>query len=133
MLGIVLVSHGKLAEEMLRVAEHVVGPQTGIECVGIANDDDVELKRHEILEKTSAVDTGDGVVVITDMFGGTPSNLALSIMEERNVEIISGMNLPMLVKLVRQRAEPMAEAVVAAQEAGRRYINIASHLLKLDS
>lgn len=132
MLGIVLVSHGNLAREMLSVTEHVVGKQTGIECVGIALDDDVELKRHEILEKTSAVDTGDGVIIITDMFGGTPSNLALSIMEERNIEIISGMNLPMLVKLIRERSEPMAQAVVAAQEAGRRYINIASHLLKLD-
>lgn len=133
MLGIVLVSHGNLSKEMLAVAEHVVGPQTGIECVSIFVDDDVEEKRHEILERTSAVDTGDGVVIITDMFGGTPSNLALSIMEERNIEIISGMNLPMLVKLIRERAEPMGEAVVAAQEAGRRYINIASHLLKLDS
>lgn len=132
MLGIVLVSHSNLAREMLSVAEHVVGKQTGIECVGIGVEDDVELKRHEILEKTSAVDTGDGVVIMTDMFGGTPSNLALSIMEERNIEIVSGMNLPMLVKLIRERSEPMAEAVVAAQEAGRRYINIASHLLKLD-
>lgn len=133
MLGIVLVSHSNLAREMLSVAEHVVGKQTGIECVGIGVEDDVELKRHEILEKTSAVDTGDGVVIMTDMFGGTPSNLALSIMEERNIEIVSGMNLPMLVKLIRERSEPMAEAVVAAQEAGRRYINIASHLLKLDA
>lgn len=133
MLGIVLVSHGNLAKEMLTVTEHVVGAQTGIECVGINVEDDVELKRHEILEKTSLVDTGDGVVVITDMFGGTPSNLALSIMEERNIEIISGMNLPMLVKLIRMRGEKMEDAVVAAQEAGRRYINIASHLLKLDN
>ena len=133
MLGIVLVSHGNLAKEMLSVAEHVVGPQTGIACIGISNDDDIEQKRHEILERTSEVDTGDGVVIITDMIGGTPSNLALSIMEERNVEIISGMNLPMLVKLVRERSEPMADAVTKAQEAGRRYINIASHLLKLDA
>lgn len=133
MLGIVLVSHGHLSKEMLTVAEHVVGPQTGIECVSIFTDDDVEEKRHEILEKTSAVDTGDGVVIITDMFGGTPSNLALSIMEERNIEIISGMNLPMLVKLIRERSEPMDKAVVAAQDAARRYINIASHLLKLDA
>lgn len=132
MLGIVLVSHGNLAKEMLSVTEHVVGKQTGVECVGINVEDDVELKRHEILEKTSAVDTGDGAVVITDMFGGTPSNLALSIMEERNIEIISGMNLPMLVKLIRMRGEKMEDAVVAAQEAGQRYINIASHLLKLD-
>ena len=93
----------------------------------------MELKRHEILEKTSAVDTGDGVVVVTDMFGGTPSNLAISMMEERNIEVISGMNLPMLVKLVRVRDEALSDAVVQAQEAGQKYINIASRLLKLDS
>jgi len=101
--------------------------------VGISNSDDMELKRHEILEKTSAVDTGDGVVVVTDMFGGTPSNLAISMMEERNIEVISGMNLPMLVKLVRARDEVLTDAVIQAQEAGQKYINIASHLLKLDS
>lgn len=133
MLGIVLVSHGNLSKEMLLVAEHVVGKQNGIECVSIFTDDDVEQKRHEILEKTSLVDTGDGTVIVTDMFGGTPSNLALSIMEERNIEIISGMNLPMLIKLIRERGEAMDKAATAAQEAGRRYINIASHLLKLDS
>lgn len=133
MIGIVLVTHGRLAYEMLNVAQHVVGPQKGVECVGINPDDDTELKRHEILEKTAAVDTGDGVIVITDMFGGTPSNLAISIMEERNVEVISGMNIPMLVKLMRERSETIPDAVAAAQEAGRKYINIASHLLKLDT
>ncbi len=132
MIGIVLVSHGNLAKEMRRVAEHVVGPQDGVECVCIEVNDDMEQKRHEILEKTSDVDTGDGVVVVTDMFGGTPSNLAISILEERNIEVISGMNVPLLVKLMRERSETIADAVVAAQEAGRRYINIASHLLKLD-
>ena len=133
MIGIVLVTHGRLAFEMLDVTQHVVGPQQGIACVGINPDDDMELKRHEILEKTAEVDTGDGVIVITDMFGGTPSNLAISIMEERNIEVISGMNIPLLVKLVRERNETIADAVVDAQEAGRKYINIASHLLKLDS
>ncbi len=133
MIGIVLVGHGNLPKEMLAVMEHVVGHQEGVEAVCISVSDDMEQKRHEILEKTSAVDTGDGVVVVTDMFGGTPSNLAISIMEERNIEVISGMNVPLLVKLVRERSESMADAVVAAQEAGRRYINIASHLLKLDS
>ena len=127
------MTHGRLAYEMLNVAQHVVGPQNGVEFVGINPDDDMELKRHEILEKTAAVDTGDGVVVITDMFGGTPSNLAISIMEERNVEVISGMNIPMLVKLMRERSETIPDAVAAAQEAGRKYINIASHLLKLDT
>ena len=133
MIGIVLVTHGKLAYEMLNVTQHVVGPQNGVECVGIEPDDDMEIKRHEILEKTAAVDTGDGAVIITDMFGGTPSNLAISIMEERNIEVISGMNIPMLVKLMRARSETIPDAVAAAQEAGRKYINIASHLLKLDS
>lgn len=133
MIGIVLVTHGRLAEEMLAVTEHVVGAQTGVACVGIEPMDDSEEKRHEILEKTAEVDTGDGVVVITDMFGGTPSNLAISIMEERNIEVISGMNIPMLVKLMRERGETVNDAVVAAQEAGRKYINIASHLLKLDN
>lgn len=133
MIGIVLVTHGRLAYEMLNVTQHIVGPQTGIECVGIEPNDDTELKRHEILEKTAAVDTGDGVVVITDMFGGTPSNLAISIMEERNIEVISGMNIPMLVKLMRERGETVQDAVNAAQEAGRKYINIASQLLKLDN
>ncbi len=133
MIGVVLVTHGRLAYEMLEVTQHVVGPQTGVECVGIKPDDDMELKRHEILEKTAAVDTGDGVIVITDMFGGTPSNLAISIMEERNIEVISGMNIPMLVKLMRKRNETIPDAVSAAQEAGRKYINVASHLLKLDN
>lgn len=133
MIGIVLVAHCNLAQEMLQVVEHVVGKQEGIECVGIQITDDMEKKRHEILEKTSLADKGDGVVVVTDMFGGTPSNLAISIMEERNIEVISGMNIPLLVKLVRERNETIADAVVDAQDAGRKYINIASHLLKLDS
>jgi len=133
MIGSVLVAHGNLAKEMVHVLQHVVGEQNNIEYVGISNSDDMELKRHEILEKTSAVDTGDGVVVVTDMFGGTPSNLAISMMEERNIEVISGMNLPMLVKLVRARDEVLTDAVIQAQEAGQKYINIASHLLKLDS
>lgn len=133
MIGIVLVTHGRLAQEMLNVTQHVVGPQTDVACVGISADDDMETKRQEILEKTAEVDKGDGVIVITDMFGGTPSNLAISIMEERNIEVISGMNIPMLVKLMRVRNETVADAVSAAQEAGRKYINIASHLLKLDA
>lgn len=133
MIGIVLVTHGHLAQEMLAVAQHVVGVQQGVECVGINPDDDMELKRREILDKTASTDTGDGAIIITDMFGGTPSNLAISIMEERNIEVISGMNIPMLVKLMRERNETIPDAVAAAQEAGRKYINIASHLLKMDS
>lgn len=133
MIGIVLVAHNNLSKEMISIMEHVTGPQENVEAVCIFPDDDVEEKRREILEKTSAVDTGDGVVVLTDMFGGTPSNLAISIMEERNIEVISGMNIPLLVKLVRDRAESLEEASLHAQEAGRRYINIASQLLKLDT
>lgn len=133
MIGIVLVAHNNLAKEMMGVMEHVAGPQENMEVVCIFPTDDVEEKRREILEKTSAVDTGDGVVVLTDMFGGTPSNLAISIMEERNIEVISGMNIPLLVKLVRERAESLEDAALHAQEAGRRYINIASQLLKLDT
>lgn len=133
MIGIVLVAHENLAFEMRRVVEHVIGPLEKVECVGIKVEDDTEKKRLEILEKTSAVDTGDGVVVVTDMFGGTPSNLAISIMEERKIEIISGMNVPLLVKLVRERNETLDQAVNAAQDAGRRYINVASSLLKLDA
>lgn len=133
MIGIVLVAHENLAFEMRRVVEHVVGPLNKVECVGIKVTDDTEQKRLEILEKTSLVDTGDGVIVVTDMFGGTPSNLAISIMEERNIEIISGMNIPLLVKLMRERDETLDAAVAAAQDAGRRYINVASQLLKLDA
>ena len=129
MIGIVLVTHGRLAYEMLNVAQHVVGPQKGVECVGINPDDDMELKRHEILEKTAAVDTGDGVIVITDMFGGTPSNLAISLMEEGKVEVISGVNLPMLVKLVRMRKKSLSDAVMAAAESGQHYIMVASKFL----
>lgn len=133
MIGVVLVTHGRLAFEMLEVVHHVAGPQEGVECVGINPDDDMEVKRQEIIEKSSKVDTGDGAIVVTDMFGGTPSNLAISIMEERNIEVISGMNIPMLVKLMGVRNETVPDAVAMAQEAGRKYINIASQLLKLDS
>lgn len=132
MIGVVLVAHGNLAAEMRSVVEHVAGPQTGVECVCVNLTDDMEQKRHEILEKTIAVDNGDGVVVVTDMFGGTPANLAISIMEERNIEVLSGMNVPMLVKLMRERSEPVGEALALAQEAGRKYINVASYLMKTD-
>lgn len=129
MIGIVLVGHNELPRAMLTVVKHVVGNTDGMDCVCIDMSDDMEEKRHEILEKTISVDTGDGVVVITDMFGGTPSNLAISLMEERNIEVISGMNVPMLVKLAEERGEPLRTAVQKAQEAGRKYINIASNLL----
>ena len=126
MIGIVLVTHGRLGVEFIAAVEHVVGKQTQLAAISIAPDDDMGAKRGEILSSAQEVDTGDGVIVMTDMFGGTPSNLAISIMEHARVEVLSGLNLPMLIKLVSVRAaEPLKTAVVQAQEAGRKYINIA--------
>jgi len=130
MIGMVLVTHGRLADEFLAALEHVVGPQeqTGAVCIG--PDDDMEQRRKEIMERVEAVNTGDGVVVLTDMFGGTPSNLAISIMDRAKVEVVAGINLPMLIKLAAARQEgDLPAAVSAAQEAGRKYINVASALL----
>ena len=133
MIGIVLVTHGRLATELALALEHVVGPQTQVGSVCIDSDDDMERRRAEILDTVARNDTGDGVVVLTDMFGGTPSNLAISIMEKAKVEIIAGVNLPMLIKLASARkTEPLAAAALSAQEAGRKYINIASQLLTRD-
>jgi len=133
MIGMVLVTHGRLAEELISALEHVVGPQTNVGAVCIGPDDDMEQRRGEILKSAQEMDDGDGVVVLTDMFGGTPSNLAISIMENANVEVIAGVNLPMLIKLATVRVnEPLGTAVVSAQEAGRKYINIASQLLAQD-
>jgi len=130
MIGIVLVTHGRLAVEFRSALEHVVGPQTQIETVTIGPDDDVERRRNEILEAVKRVDVGDGVAILTDMFGGTPSNLSISVMNRPMVEVLAGINLPMLVKLAKVRSEyPLAEAVVQAQEAGRKYITIASRVL----
>jgi len=130
MIGLVLVTHGRLAEEFVAAMEHVVGPQEQIETISIGPDDDMEKRRRDILEGTRTVDSGDGVIVLTDMFGGTPSNLAISIMDKARVEVIAGVNLPMLIKLASVRAsEPLDTAVAAAQEAGIKYINIASKLL----
>ena len=130
MIGIVLVTHGNLAREFLAALEHVVGPQQCISAVCIGADDDMEQRRREILECVGKVDEGGGVVVLTDMFGGTPSNLAISIMDKAKVEVIAGVNLPMLIKLASVRStKKLEDAVAAAQEAGRKYINVASHLL----
>lgn len=130
MIGLVLVTHGRLAEEFVAALEHVVGPQEDIRAICIGPDDDMEQRRQDILDGARAVDTGQGVVVLTDMFGGTPSNLAISIMDKARVEVVAGLNLPMLIKLASVReSEPMAEAVAAAQEAGKKYINVASSLL----
>ena len=130
MIGLVLVTHGRLAEEFLAALEHIVGPQQQAAAVCIGPDDDMEQRRGEILKQVEAVDSGDGVAVLTDMFGGTPSNLAISIMEPAKVEVLAGINLPMLIKLAAARNEEnLKTAVAAAQEAGRKYINIASALL----
>jgi PTS system mannose-specific IIA component len=130
MIGMVLVTHGRLAAEFIAALEHVVGPQKNIRAVSIGPDDDMERRRKDILDGIAKVDDGDGVVLLTDMFGGTPSNLAISVMEKANVEVVAGINLPMLIKLVSLRQEASLEvAVTAAQEAGRKYINVASALL----
>ncbi|OHC82708.1 MAG: PTS fructose transporter subunit IIA [Rhodospirillales bacterium RIFCSPLOWO2_12_FULL_67_15] len=130
MIGMVLVTHGRLATELLTALEHIVGPQPQAATVCIGPDDDMEAKRAEILDAVAQADTGAGVAVLTDMFGGTPSNLAISIMDKGKIEVIAGVNLPMLIKLADARkTENLPEAAVSAQEAGRKYINIASQLL----
>lgn len=130
MIGLVLVTHGRLADEFCSALEHVMGPQNQIATVTIGPEDDMERRRHDIIEAVARVRTGDGVVILTDMFGGTPSNLAISVMNTPDVEVVAGINLPMLVKLAKVRSElPLAEAVDVAQEAGRKYINVASRVL----
>jgi PTS system mannose-specific IIA component len=130
MIGLVLVTHGQLATEFRHAVEHVVGPQENFETVAIGADDDMEQRRRDIVEAVSRVDTGAGVIVLTDMFGGTPSNLAISVMESGRTEVIAGMNLPMLIKLSSVRkADNMSAALDEAQAAGRKYINVASQLL----
>jgi PTS system mannose-specific IIA component len=130
MIGIVLVSHARLAQELAETLEHVVGKQNQLATVSLFPNDDIETKREEILEAVHSVENGHGVVILTDMFGGTPSNLAHSLLDGRNVEIVAGMNLPLLIKLASVRkTKPMHEAALLAQEAGRKYIQIASHIL----
>jgi PTS system mannose-specific IIA component len=130
MIGVVVVTHGRLAEEFIAATEHVVGKQKGMRAICIGPEDDMEQRRQEILQAIGEVDSGAGAIVLTDMFGGTPSNLAISTMERANVEVIAGVNLPMLIKLasVRQNGS-IATAVAAAQDAGRKYINVASKIL----
>ena len=130
MIGVVLVSHGRLAEEFIAALEHIVGPQQHMCCVCIGAEDDMEARRTDILDCVDKMDEGDGVAVLTDMFGGTPSNLALSVLGRANVEVVAGVNLPMLIRLVSVRQNcKLADAVASAQEAGRKYINVASNLL----
>jgi PTS system mannose-specific IIA component len=133
MIGLVLVTHGQLAAEFRAAMEHVVGPQECVESISIGPDDDMEQRRADILSAVESADSGDGVILLTDMFGGTPSNLAISVMENDRVEVISGVNLPMLIKLASVRAETsLADAVEQAQDAGRKYINVASKVLAGD-
>jgi PTS system mannose-specific IIA component len=130
MIGLVIVTHGGLAVEFRAALEHIVGPQTQLETISIGAEDDMEARRSEILDAVRRADTGQGVIILTDMFGGTPSNLAISVMDEANVEIIAGINLPILVKLAGLRSEvPLDEAVTLAREAGRKYIKVASQEL----
>ena len=129
-IGLILVTHGRLAEELKSALEHVVGPQRQIATVSIGPDDDMEQRREEIVEAVQRVNDGTGVVICTDMFGGTPSNLAISVMSVGSVEVIAGVNLPMLVKLSSVREQlPLQGAVDEARDAGRKYINVASQLL----
>ena len=133
MIGMVVVTHGRLAEEFIAATEHVVGKQTHLKPLCIAPEDNVEKRRDDLIAAVKEVDHGDGVVILTDMFGGTPSNLAISVMSDK-VEVIAGINLPMMIKLATVRSsQPLAEAVLTAQEAGRKYINVASNLLAKSS
>ena len=134
MIGLVLVTHGQLAAEFRAALEHVVGPQDNMETISIGPDDDMEQRRTDILDAVSRADNGSGVILLTDMFGGTPSNLAISVMDQANVEVLAGVNLPMLIKLASSRNnKTLSEAVEEAQSAGRKYINIASRILSGES
>ena len=131
MIGMVLVTHGRLGDEFIAATEHVVGPQDNIRAISIGPEDDMERRRNDIVKAVEDVDTGGGVILLTDMFGGTPSNLAISLLDRANVEVIAGVNLPMMIKLAKIRqGGDLAEAVAKAQESGRKYINVASILLK---
>jgi PTS system mannose-specific IIA component len=129
LIGLVIVGHNGLPTSLLTALEHVVGPQKSVAAICIGADDDMEKRRHEILELVCSCDTGSGVIILTDMFGGTPSNLAISIMGKARVEVLAGVNLPMLIQLASARSKPIDEAVRLAQEAGRKHITVASQML----
>jgi len=130
MIGLVLVTHGRLATEFVRALEHVVGPKQQIEAICIGPDDDMEVRRNDIAEAVEQVDDGSGVIILTDLFGGTPSNLAISLMKSESIEVIAGVNLPMLIRLEGARKTmDVRSAVAAAREAGRKYISVASEIL----
>ena len=134
MIGLVIVTHGRLAEEFVSAMEHVVGPQAAVKAICIGPEDDMERRRSDILKACAEVDAdGEGVILLTDMFGGTPSNLAISVMEQTRSEVIAGLNLPMLIKLASLRTRESLEACVHhAQDAGRKYIAVASYMLAAD-
>lgn len=130
MIGLVLVTHGNLATEFVAVMEHVVGSQEQIATVCIDAEDNMEQRRQDILDAIDSVNSGKGVIVVTDMFGGTPSNLAISIIDQRPIEVLAGANVPMLVKLASARDKmPLKDAVEQGRDAGQKYINVASQLL----
>ena len=130
MIGLVLVTHGQLATEFRAALEHVVGRQEACEAVSIGPEDDMEERRRDIMEAVTRVDDGSGVILLTDMFGGTPSNLAISVMDPGRIEVLAGVNLPMLIKLASVRGDgTLAQAACAGQDAGRKYINVASKIL----
>ncbi|GLQ20039.1 PTS sugar transporter subunit IIA [Algimonas porphyrae] len=130
MIGLVIVTHGELAIELRRATEHVVGPQEALQTICIGPDDDMERRRDDIRKAVDTVDSGRGVILLTDMFGGTPSNLSISMLREGKVEVLAGVNLPMLIKLAEARqTASLSEAATKAMEAGRRYIAIASRIL----
>ncbi|MBD1547731.1 PTS sugar transporter subunit IIA [Roseibium aggregatum] len=130
MIGLVLVTHGRLAEEFKAALEHVVGPQEQVETISIGPDDDMEQRRQDILKAVESANSGQGVVLLTDMFGGTPSNLAISVMDGKSVEVVAGVNLPMLIKLASVRGDRgLADAVDEARQAGQKYISVASQVL----
>lgn len=130
MIGLILVTHGRLAEEFIHAMEHVVGRQDAIVAVCIGPNDDMEVRRSEIRKAIRTVDTGEGAIILTDLFGGTPSNLAISLLKAGQVEVLAGINLPMLIRLATARKSMgITAAVAAARDAGRNYITIASEFL----
>lgn len=134
MIGMILVTHGRLAEEFVSAMEHVVGKQDAIATICIGPSDDMEERRQDIANAIEKVDSGSGAILLTDLFGGTPSNLAISLLQPGRTEVIAGINLPMLIRLAGARKEmPLAQAAVAAREAGRNYITIASEFLAQDA
>ena len=134
MIGLILVTHGKLAEEFVHAMQHVVGRQDAVATVCIGPNDDMEARRREIADAVKVVDAGNGVIILTDLFGGTPSNLAISLMEAGRIEVIAGINLPMLIRLAKARTcMSLAKATEAARDAGRNYITIASEFLGQDA